>query len=197
VKILAIGLSLLEIKVGCYAILKKYMNRGHEAYVIVAGNDSESNSTTRSFYKINGISETYFIKSFQTSIVTQNNVKLLESIIKKKDPSLVIVPFHKSTNDQREVLGKSSIIACRGIRNIIMYELDKNNTTFVPNIFCSARQEIALKPYCFEQCENVTSEATGNNKDNKIIGKRSYFRPEHLGQFECYKGLLLDDSEVF
>jgi hypothetical protein len=199
-KILAIGLSAIEIDAGCYGMMRKLTERGHQAYAIICGYNigtlSHDTGTRTKSYGISSISETYFVEAFETSIVTQKNVKLLESIIRTINPSLIIIPYLRSTDRKRKVLSESSIIACRGVGNIIMYELDKKNKKFTPNIFCSKPEQLTTNASPFGQY-NTISQVTANNTDNSKIN--DHLGQEHLSseEFESYRVVLLDGNEVF
>jgi hypothetical protein len=89
-----------------------------------------------------GIHETYFADSFDYSSVTQNNADLINSFIKASDPSIIIMPFSKSLNHTRKILGKTSLIASRQSGTILMYEID-DNTDYIPTVFVPVSPAIA------------------------------------------------------
>jgi hypothetical protein len=55
------------------------------------------------------------------------------------------MPFWKTSNQKRKILANTSLIACRGIGSILMYELERN-TSFLPNVyFIVSADEYSIK----------------------------------------------------
>jgi hypothetical protein len=79
------------------------------------------------------INNILFTDRFDYTSVTQDNAFVINSIVSEIIPQLVIMPFWKSYNDEYNVLSRTSLIACRGIPNILMYNFYKE-VKFNPNI---------------------------------------------------------------
>jgi hypothetical protein len=78
-------------------------------------------------------SNIHFVDGFDYCAITQSNADKINAWIKKLGPKLVFIPHWKSTNPDELILGRTSLIACRGIGNILMYEPQDNNN-FVPSV---------------------------------------------------------------
>jgi hypothetical protein len=128
----------LDLELTSFGTLAKLVKTGHNVHVIVVGNNIKT-WTRRCKYilyescKTIGISNISFTEEFDYSSVTQNNALILKSVIQKVTPELVIIPFWKSRNHKLNILSKTSLIACRGIGNILMYNFSRNSK-FNPNI---------------------------------------------------------------
>jgi hypothetical protein len=111
---------------------------GHKAYIVIVEQEPYTSTEARQVIqrqcKRLGIHETYFADGFDYSSVTQHNADLIKSFIKVSDPSIVIMPFWKSHNYTRKILGKTSLIASRQRGTILMYEID-DNIDYIPTIF--------------------------------------------------------------
>ena len=134
-KITAIGRSLDEIILSCGGLLINSTKKGDVVNLVIVDDKSTSNKKNT----IQELKEKYGIiinniDKFDFSIVTQNNVKSIQNILEKNIPETIIIPYNKSRKKDNQILGSSSILAGRKIKNILMYEL-KKNSTFTPTIF--------------------------------------------------------------
>ena len=163
-KIAAICAMPSDLEFGCFATLSKYIREGHDISLIIANDSTESSSAAdwdemtigkiRESSNIIGITELYFAERFDYSAITQENANVLNSFIKTINPSLIIMPFWKAIHNKRRVLAKTSLIACRGFGNILMYELEENKD-FTPTIYfqVSTRDAYAKKGCLFTYCD--------------------------------------------
>ena len=135
-KILAIGTDPRDLQTNCIGTLEKFINSGHSVTLIIAYNKKQPrlSNTIKESYKNSGISKVHFVTNFDFSKVTQNNVNLINSIIDKINPSIAVIPSIKSCDKKKIVLAKSSILACRKIKNILIYKTGKKET-FSPDVF--------------------------------------------------------------
>ncbi|MDQ3873496.1 MAG: hypothetical protein M3258_07810 [Thermoproteota archaeon] len=139
-----IGCIALDIISACHITISSLAKEGHKIYAIITTEEtSQSSSSLSSSSEIAnaqkvlaeiGIADTFVIDEFDYSAITQTNADAVRMFIKDVKPSLVIIPFWKSPNHMRRILARTSLIACRGIGSILMYELEANNTCFNPNI---------------------------------------------------------------
>lgn len=137
-KIVAIFCFPLDLELTSFGTLSKLVKTGHQVHVAVVGNSIKAwtRKYKRLLYgscKILHIDNILFTDRFDYSSVTQDNALVLNSIIRQVIPELVIIPSQKSNNHKHNVLSKTSLIACRGIGNILMYDFS-NNAKFSPNI---------------------------------------------------------------
>jgi hypothetical protein len=128
----------LHLEITSFGTLAKLVETGNQVHVVVVGNTIRSwtrrcKCLLYESCKIIGVTSITFTESFDYSSVTQNNALILSSIIQKVSPGLVIIPFWKSHNYKLNVLSGTSLIACRGIGNILMYNFSRNSR-FDPNI---------------------------------------------------------------
>jgi len=142
--IVAIGCSLEDIIISCSGTLINNTKKGGETNIIITNiqkNAKEKNGIKKKIEKI-GIKIT-IIQSFDFLITTQNNVKVIQKIIKKYKPDMLIIPHYKSKKNENRVLGRSSILAGRQIKNILMYGTGNNKHS--PTVFQSIENENKTK----------------------------------------------------
>jgi hypothetical protein len=143
-KVAVIGCTISEIISSCRVTISTLAKDGHKIYAIIAPLEpSESSSSLNSEIVADqklsaeiGIAQTFVIPTFDYSAITQANADAINAYVKDIiKPSLVIMPSWKSPNYERKILARVSLIACRGIGTILMYELDTTrNTQFVPSV---------------------------------------------------------------
>jgi hypothetical protein len=140
-KIVAIASLPLDLELACFGTLSRCIKNGHEVHILVAKSKRDSSiwtkmkmETLRKVSRLIGVSQVYFTDRFDYSSVTQDNAKVITSFLTTIDPSLVIMPFWKACNQKRKILAKTSVVACRGIGSLLMYELERN-TNFVPTVY--------------------------------------------------------------
>ena len=168
-KVAVIGYAPSEILSACQTTITSLAKKKeHVIYAIIApSNEAESLlslsqpeiSNIPEFAAI-GITQTFIIEKFDYSAITQVNADAVNSYIKNVKPSLVIMPSWKSPNHFRKILARTSLIACRGIGTILMYELDANNTSFNPNVTFEASVECSLTLEQQQQQQQRTSNIT-------------------------------------
>jgi hypothetical protein len=212
-----IGCDPSEILFACHLTITSLAKGGHTTYAIIAPSD-ESESSSSSFLPENrnisqlaaiGVTETFSIDRFDYSAITQANADAVNSHIKNVKPSLVIMPSWKSPNHKRKILARTSLIACRGIGTILMYELDANNASFNPNITFEAPVERSLLQQ--QRHANNAEKGAGTTitvnqdeiDDSKTFANESIL--EHEGskassyerleeKFESHRTLLLEEE---
>jgi hypothetical protein len=218
-KVAVIGCAPSDIISACHITITSLAKEGHMIYAIIAPSDesellSSSLSETTNVRQLAaiGITQTFLINRFDYSAITQINADAVNSYIKSVKPSIVIMPSWKSPNHLRKILARTSLIACRGIGTILMYEHDANNTSFNPNITFEASVELPLIQQQQQLTNIVTEKATTTTTDQDEIndiktstnnsmlqGKgskaSSYERLEE--KFESHRTLLLDEEGLF
>lgn len=204
-KVAVIGCTPSEILSACHTTIASLAKEGHMIYAIIAPSD-ELESLSSSLPEIanvpelaaTGIIQTFIIDAFDYSAISQVNADAVNSHIKNVKPSLVIMPSWKSPNHLRMILARTSLIACRGIGTILMYELDADNTSFNPNItFEASVTETAAKTIATDQDEiddakTFTDKSMLLHEDSKAS---SYERLEE--KFESHRTLLLEEEGLF
>lgn len=189
-----IGCAPSDILSACQNTIRILARGGHKVYAIIAPSSESGSSSLPSQEIVDisqlassiGVAQTFPIGGFDYSAITQANADAVNSIIKKVKPTLVIIPSWKSHDHKRKILARTSLIACRGIGSILMYELDvKNNTKFNPTI---TFQVSGNRPLVQQQL--------GNNSDKEASKASGYYEPV-LEQFESHRSLLLEEEGLF
>ena len=128
----------LDLEVTSFGTLYRHSKAGHEVNVIIIRDGinlwtPKYKDLLYSSCKQISVSRVQFCDKFDFSSVTQNNAMRVNTVIREMDPEMVIIPFWKSVNHKCAILSRTSLIACRGIPNIIMYDLDSQGK-LNPNI---------------------------------------------------------------
>ncbi len=175
-KIVAMGSVPFDLELACFGTLSRCIRDGHEVHIIIAKSDEDktywSEIQMEALRKVSqkiGVSRVYFTNRFNFSNVTQDNANVLASFLRPINPLLVIIPFWKTSNQRRKILANTSLVACRGIGSILMYELDRN-TSFLPTVyFTASANEISTKTSCLAEHRNLVSELGPGMRVNSFI----------------------------
>jgi hypothetical protein len=212
-----IGSNSSEILSACQITVANLAKGGHRTYAIIASEQESESPPSPSPEAANippldtiGIAQTFSIDRFDYSAITQANADAVNSIIKNIKPSLVIMPSWKSPNPKRKILARSSLIACRGIGSILMYELDASNTSlFNPTVIFEADMNRSLNQEKYPNNNNnyeddnikeisgTTTTVTDQNEskeDDTFTNKSTMLQQEKL---ESHRTLLLEDEGLF
>ena len=223
-----IGCAPSDILSACQNTITSLARGGHTVYAVIArAEESESASSSSPSPEIAdisqlaaiGITHTFPIDRFDYSAITQANADAINLLIKTVKPTLVIIPSWKSPNDKRKILARASLIACRGIGTILMYELDINNTSFNPTIKFEGSVDRSLVPQ--QHPSNDTEEVSGTTNttaatptttnqdeidDPKPFANKSILQQKGLKasgyervqeEFESHRTLLLEEEGIF
>jgi hypothetical protein len=202
-KVVLIGCAASEIMSACRLTISRLANEGHSVYSIIAPSTTSESppfSENQMVPKLTaiGITRTFLLEKFDYSAITQMNADAVNSCIKSVEPSLVIMPSWKSPNSRRRILARASLIACRGIGTILMYELDAKNTSFDPVItFETSREATCIQETkSIEQDEIEIKTFTNESTLQKKASKPSIYG-ELEESFESHRTLLLEDQGLF
>ena len=182
-RITVTGCSLEEIILSCGGSLIKTIKNGDKVNLIIADckNIPNKQHAIKELKKKYGM-ELNSIDKFNFSLVTQNNVKLIQNIFKKNVPNIIIIPFIKSRKKNNRILGLSSILAGRQTKNILMYEL-KKNTNFFTTVYHDIKNVNKIKNswlYSLDKSKknNFKKNIDIFNKNNKkYLLKIKFFEP--------------------
>jgi hypothetical protein len=206
-----IGCAPAEIISACQLTISRLVKEGHKIYAIIASSSNGSSESSSPLSEIRmvpeltaiGITETFIIEKFDYSTITQSNADAVNFYVKDVEPSLVIMPSWKSHNNERRILARTSLIACRGIGTILMYELDAENTSFNPTMTFEMAREHAST----QGTNNIVEDSTGQNEisikaftnDSLLQTKASHTNNynELEEKFESHRTLLLEDEGLF
>ncbi len=148
-KIVAIGYSPFDVENGCSGTLSKFIDRGYEVYLIITAKTSmmtKKKMTANHLRKKIGASEIYFAGGFDHSVVTQKNVNILRKFIEPLNPVIAVIPSPLTAVESGKVLGRSSLLACRGIGNILMY-YNSINLKLSPSIYSIVDENSGLEVF--------------------------------------------------
>jgi LmbE family N-acetylglucosaminyl deacetylase len=193
-KIVALGTKPSDLEIGCLRTLMKYSADGHDVSLLIAGNPARWKEKTLANEELEKIGKVYFTDRLDESTVTQEQVNIFRSIITKTKPSLVILPFDKTSDKKRKALAHSALLACRGIKNILMYETTKNKN-FSPNIFFTFEKGplVGVTEYMKLQINSSTKRM---RKSVQKFNSRNIKIKKTTEAFESQRVLLLDVSEI-
>jgi hypothetical protein len=207
-----IGCAPAEIISACQLTISRLVKEGHKIYAIIASSSNGSTESSSSpFSEIQmipkltaiGITQTFIIGKFDYSTITQVNADAVNFYVKDVEPSLVIMPSWKSYNNMRRILARTSLIACRGIGTILMYELDAENTSFNPTMTF----EMAREPASTQGTNNIVEDSKRQNEINiraftndSLLQRKASQTNNYNGleeKFESHRTLLLEDEGLF
>jgi hypothetical protein len=212
-KVAVIGCTPSEIICACHVTISRLAKEGHRLYAIIAPFDTSELSLSeiakdQKLLAEIGIIQTFHVDTFDYSAITQTDADAVNLHIKHVKPSLVIMPSWKSPNPMRRILARVSLIACRGIGTILMYELDTNNIDFIPNIIFEASVEPAsiqrtsnivetITPGIVQHGMEIKKKAFTNNSMSENKGSKTISYEVLEEKFESHRTLLLEEDGLF
>ncbi|MBI3638688.1 MAG: hypothetical protein HY223_00035 [Thaumarchaeota archaeon] len=195
-KIIAIGTDSRDLQTSCIGTFEKFINSGHSVTLIIADNKKQPrlSNTIKELYKNSGISKVHFVTNFDFSKVTQNNVNLINSIIDKINPSLAVIPSIKTCDKRKTVLAKSSILACRKIKNILMYKTGKKETFSSDVFFITCTNFSQNKILSSHQKKNIPNKNFEKTSNPAPMIYRFNSTAKHIESFESHRMVLLEND---
>ena len=214
-KVAVIGCTSSEIISSCNLTILSLSKGGHRVYGIVAPPQSSEQSseitTEKDLLAKSGVVQTFTIEKFDYSSITQANADAVNAHIRDISPSLVIMPSWKSSNYMRKILARVSLIACRGIGTVLMYEQDANKTDFVPSVIFEVSPEPASIGHqngtsktgttikgVVQNAGNMEERDFTNDSMLKHGNPEIIIRPDTIKEkFESHRTLLLEEGGLF
>jgi LmbE family N-acetylglucosaminyl deacetylase len=140
-RVAAIASSLSGLRSACSVALSRLAADGHEVHAVIVSKgaapavpkEGKADSNT-------GVSRIHFVHDFDYSAITQANADRINACIKIINPLIVIIPHWKSSSSDHMILARTSLVACRGIGSILMYEIN-DNANFVPTILFPSKRD--------------------------------------------------------
>jgi hypothetical protein len=150
-----------------------------------------------------GISQVLIAEGIDHSVVTQSNVEVFRSQIESLNPTLAVIPYYRSCNLNSQIIGRSALLACRWVQNVLMYDSDAGGQSpFRPSIFSklSPEQHEKKKTSVSDLAERISrfSSAGGQKPSRNVQASHpaSSFRDEGLVEaFEPHRLVLLSSPE--
>ena len=151
-KILAIGAHPDDIEVGCSGTLAKYVQAGHDIYLLVMTDGHMGGN--RAIRKKEQVTSAKILKPRQllwggcedTSLSLSMNkmIQDIEAVVKKVDPDFIFVQYEDDTHQDHRSLAKATISATRYIPNVLFYE-GPTTQNFSPTVFVDIKETIDTK----------------------------------------------------
>ena len=148
-KILAIGAHPDDIEIGCAGNLLKYVNSGHDLYLMVMTmGDKGGNSQIR---KEEQVKSAEILKArdliwggYKDTELSPNMNELvsdIENLLNKIKPDFFFINYVDDSHQDHRSLCKAAISASRYIRNVLFYEVPTTQN-FSPSVFVDIRDTI-------------------------------------------------------
>jgi hypothetical protein len=199
-EIVAIGGMPVDLEIGCLGTLSKFQKQGHQVSLVAVGKKSMwTKKMVNSFKELStkiGTSQVYFTDRFDYSSVTQDNVNVLRSIIEPIHPSVAIFPFNMGSDRKSKIISESSLLACRSIENVLMYEIHKNKI-FLPNVYFVLDDKTSEDTSSFRRI--YAKDAKKKSSNNKLRSiHRFYAKIARINRpveaFVSHRAILLNNS---
>lgn len=151
-KILAIGAHPDDIEVGCSGTLAKYVQAGHDIYLLVmteghmGGKRAVRKKEQMKSAKILKPRELFWGGCEDTLLSLHINkmVHDIETVLKKIAPDFIFAQYADDTHQDHRSLAKATISATRYVRNVLFYE-GPTTQNFSPTVFVDIKETIDTK----------------------------------------------------
>jgi LmbE family N-acetylglucosaminyl deacetylase len=145
-RVLAIGAHPDDIEYGCGGTLYKARKTGHEVYLFVVTDGSQSGDPEgrkkeqEKAAKYLGAEQLIWGGYSDTELaVTRHLINHIDNVIKDVKPELILVNYPEDTHQDHRVTAECTITAARYIRNVLFYE-DFTSLNFQPDIFVDIKE---------------------------------------------------------
>jgi len=158
----------------CLGTALKYIKNGNNVFLILVKNNSWSSKKIDSLKKNCkefGV-KLKIVDEFDYSRVTQKDVKILTLLINQIKPHFVFIPFNESKNHIRQVLGRASILGCKNVRNMFMYELE-TNLKYAPTISSEIDTKSSIKFLNVKRPSNNKNLGIKLNQTQQLLKNKS------------------------
>jgi LmbE family N-acetylglucosaminyl deacetylase len=151
-KILALGPHPDDIEIGCGGNLIKYVDGGHELYMMVmtfgdkGGNRDIRKSEQLKAAEIMGVKDLIW-GGYEDTQLTPNMNQLvmdIETILKKIRPDFFFVVYGDDSHQDHRALSKAAVSASRYIKNVLFYEVPTSQN-YAPTVFVDIRSTVDRK----------------------------------------------------
>lgn len=149
-RILAIGAHPDDIELGCGGSIAKLIRQGAHVRTLVLsqghrGADSKFDriSETNEALRLLGVEDLHFAELTDTRMHDHFNelITLIEQHVKEFNPDRVYTMFEHDRHQDHRTVFEATIVACRGVRQILSYETPSSWPNFNPVVFEELAQE--------------------------------------------------------
>lgn len=142
-RVLAIGAHPDDIEIGCAGTVRKHVENGDDVIFLIltqarngGGTAEERKAEAENAAKILGVRLCLFLDYEDTKLPEDAVViNRIEEVIKLFTPDRVYIPYHNEIHQDHRATNKTSIAACRNVKQILMYEGPSTFNDFQAN-FC-------------------------------------------------------------
>jgi len=149
--ILAIGAHPDDIEFGCGGTLIKYVDMGHDIYLLVltegegGGGKNERKREQERAARIMGAKRLFWGGYRDTEIeINQGLIQEIEDIVKKIKPAFIFIQYFDDTHQDHRHLSNCVITAARYIKNVLFYE-GPTTQNFNPTVFVDINDALDKK----------------------------------------------------
>ena len=150
-KVLALGCHPDDIEFGCGGTLSKYVEAGHDVYMMVmtqghAGGDDDVRKVEQAAAaEIIGCKELFWGGYRDTELPLNRELIVgIEAVIAKIEPAFIFVHHGDDTHQDHRVLSRATVTATRYTRNVLFYE-GPTTQNFTPTVFVAINDTIDRK----------------------------------------------------
>jgi hypothetical protein len=187
-KIIAIGKNPGDLETGCIGTLSRFQREGNEVYLVAAGKKSAwTKKMVKAFQELAhriGTAQISYTERFDFAAVSQDNVNSLRAIVEPIKPSIAFFPFKRTPDSKNRVLSESSLLTCRDVENVLMYETSKNKN-FTPNIFFDI--------YSGKHDNPKNKRSKKNTTIHRFYAQKAKVKDRDVETFASHRMILLND----
>lgn len=164
--LLAIGAHPDDIEFGCAGTLMKYVENGHNVYMMIAtegGMGGETRTRRREAEeaaRLMGVREILWGRYQDTEIpLSKPLIDDIERAIEAVHPAFIFVHSKDDTHQDHRALAEAAISATRYVRNVLFYE-GPTSVDFSPNVF------VEISGHLEKKLEVLSAYASQTDKTN-------------------------------
>jgi LmbE family N-acetylglucosaminyl deacetylase len=152
-RVVAIGAHPDDIEIGCAGTIRKHVESGDEVvFIIATGGGAGGGGVERRKQEgmdaanILGIKACAFLDYEDTKVPETVEVSnRIEEIFKIFKPDRAYIPYHHEIHQDHRAMNKASIVACRNVPQVLMYEGPSTFTDFQANYHVNIDNQVDFK----------------------------------------------------
>jgi LmbE family N-acetylglucosaminyl deacetylase len=185
--ILALGAHPDDLELGCGATLAKLVARGTRVRAVVLSDGDlgtvsgfDRGAETREALRSLGIQEVVQHGFPDTRLHERLNdlIATIEQHVQELAPQRVYTMFHDDRHQDHRAVYQASIVACRGVAQILAYETPSSYPNFIPTVF--------------EPVDDFIERKVEALKLHKSQGDRLYMREDKIRSAAHFRGVQVD-----
>jgi LmbE family N-acetylglucosaminyl deacetylase len=187
--VLAIGAHPDDVEIGCGGGLLRHRAAGHRVVIYVATDGSEGGNTSLRRSEAEAAAsrlgaEIVFGCARDTLVTTdRETIGGIASLVQLHQPKVVFTHTEEDTHQDHRAIFAATMIAARGVGNLLCYQSPSSTTAFQPNLF------LDIEEYLEDKVALIAEHATQLAKCRYLEAELLRSTARYWGRFAGYRAV--------